>query len=91
MTFYRTTNCPGCQAVEDTLNDLVMACRYVNLDSRNGLPPELAGRRLPLLVDGDKIIEGSRPILAHLEKLADFKKQWYKYQSDVCYCDDEDE
>jgi glutaredoxin len=89
MTFYRTKDCPGCRAVEETLNDLAMAVRCVAVQDKSELPAELAGCKLPLLVDEGSIIQGSDKILDHLEQLADFKKQWYKYQSDACYCSEE--
>jgi glutaredoxin len=89
MTFYRTKNCPGCQAIEGTLNDLAIAFDCVALEDKSGLPDELSGQKLPLLVDEGKLIQGGRDIVDHLAQLAEFKEQWYKYQSDVCYCEDE--
>lgn len=89
MTFYRTKNCPGCRTIEETLNELVMTVRCVALQDKSELPAKLSGRKLPLLVDEGRIIEGPEKILEHLEQLADFKKQWYKYQSDACYCGEE--
>lgn len=89
MTFYRTKGCPGSQAIEETLNDLTMAFDSVVVDDISRLPEVLSGQKLPLLVDEGKIIQGAEKIVHHLAQLADFKKQWYKYQSDACYCEDD--
>jgi hypothetical protein len=44
--------------------------------------------RSPLLIDEGKIIQGSKNIINHLNELEEFKNQWYKFQSDVCYCEE---
>lgn len=89
MIFYRMKNCPGCAAIEETLNDLAIAYKSAVLDDKNEMPVELSGQKLPLLVDEDEVIQGSHNIIDHLTKVTEFKKQWYKYQSDACYCDEE--
>jgi len=89
MTFYRTKDCPGCQAIEDTLNDLAIAYDCVAVEDGNELPGELVGQKLPILIDEGKTIRGSSNIIDHLADLANLKKQWYKYQSDACYCEDD--
>ncbi len=88
MIFYRTQNCSGCQMIQETLQEMSVACRSVVVEDKSRLPDELSGQKLPLLVDEGNVIQGSRDILEHLSKLADFQKQWYKYQSDACYCED---
>ncbi|MEJ2703188.1 MAG: glutathione S-transferase N-terminal domain-containing protein [Sedimentisphaerales bacterium] len=89
ITFYRTRKCPGCAAIQDTLEELCIAHETVVLESPNDLPPELASAgHPPILVDEHDVITGSKNIIAHLEKLEKFKELWYKYQSDACYCDD---
>jgi hypothetical protein len=40
-------------------------------------------------MDDKEIIQGKDKILAHLEDLEGFKEQWYKFQSDACYCVEE--
>ena len=44
--------------------------------------------QLPLLKDEEKVFEGTENIIDHLTDLGKFQEQWYKYQSDVCYCDE---
>lgn len=75
--------------IQDTLQEMAIACRSVVVDDKTLLPGDLSDKKLPLLVDEGRIIQGSHDIFEHLSKLADFKKQWYKYQSDACYCQDE--
>jgi hypothetical protein len=45
--------------------------------------------RLPVMADGDEIIQGLDRIFHHLEELENFKAERDKFQSDACYCDDE--
>jgi hypothetical protein len=42
-----------------------------------------------VLRDGDEVFEGSKAVADHLEEMKEFKRQWYKFQSDACYCDEE--
>ena len=75
--------------IQETLDEMAIACRSVALDDRHELPEDLRGRKLPLLVDQDRVFQGGEAIIGHLSELEKFKKQWYKYQSDVCYCEDD--
>ncbi|MBE0535982.1 MAG: hypothetical protein IH624_09965 [Phycisphaerae bacterium] len=91
MTLYRTQRQEGA-AAEETLDELCLAHKTVMVESAEDLPPELAGEgEPPVLVDEHDVIHGIKDILAHLEKLERFRALWYKYQSDVCYCEDEDD
>ena len=91
LKFFRTPNCPACQAIEDILTELCLAHEIVlvsrNSTSKNKLPE---GTRAPVLVDDGQVIQGSKKIVAHLEKLKDFRELWYKFQSDACYCGEDD-
>jgi hypothetical protein len=90
IKFFRTSKCKGCAAIQDALEDLSIAHETVVLKSPDELPPELAGiGSLPILVDGQDVIDGSENIVAHLEELEQFKELWYKFQSDACYCDEQ--
>jgi glutaredoxin len=90
MTFFRTEDCKGCGAIQEALRHLCMAHETVVVSSEAELPAEAAGHGgPPILVDEHEVIGGSRQIIDHLEELERYKSQWYKYQSDVCYCDDE--
>jgi hypothetical protein len=44
---------------------------------------------LPALVDEEKVVQGSDPIVARLEEIEKFKELWDKFQSDTCSCDEE--
>ena len=91
VTFYRTRKCNNCAAIQETLEELCLAHETVVLESPDDLPEELAETgRPPILVDGPDVICGSANIVAHLEKLERFKELWYKFQSDVCYCDEDE-
>ena len=70
------------------MEDLGIAHKVV-LVPQEGVPDELMARaaRPPVLVDDEKIIQGIKNIIAYLEEMKEFKELWYKYQSDVCYCD----
>jgi glutaredoxin len=89
ITLFRTKSCPGCSAIQETLEELCIAHKVVLIDEdprgSSGLP---AGTRPPVLVDEDEVVQGSDAIIAHLEKLKDFKATWEKFQSDACYCDE---
>jgi glutaredoxin len=89
ITLYRTKSCPGCQAIEETLKELCLAHKVVIVRGPEGLPklPD-NGASPPLLIDDGQAIQGSRNIIEHLNELEEFKKLWEKFQSDVCYCDE---
>jgi glutaredoxin len=89
MKFFRTENCPGCQDIEDQLNELCLACEVIIVKEKNDIPPYVrSGTKLPFLIDDDVLIQGYKNIIEHLNELEEFKSQWYKFQSDACYCDD---
>jgi hypothetical protein len=53
------------------------------------LPQDMpSGVSLPVLIDEDGVFEGAGAILDHLRELEALKDLWYKFQSDVCYCED---
>jgi hypothetical protein len=71
------------------LRELCMPFEVVVSEGRDTLPQMLpANAKLPLLTDEGEIFEGPENIINHLNYLQKFKEQWYKYQSDVCYCDE---
>ena len=89
MTFYRNAGCNACESLEETLKELCIAYKIVVVDEKmkDKLP---ASTRAPVLVDGQNIIQGNRNIATYLEKLEGFKALWEKFQSDVCYCDEDE-
>lgn len=89
ITFFRTKSCPGCSAIQETLEELCIAHKVILVDENRGRSSGLpAGARPPVLVDEDEVIQGGDAIIGHLEKLKDFKAVWEKFQSDACYCDE---
>lgn len=90
ITFYRTKHCKGCQGIQTILEEMTLAHEVVIVEKSNedipGLPP---GIRPPAMMDDKELIKGKRAIFAHLEEMEGFKEQWYKFQSDACYCDEE--
>lgn len=90
IVFYGTTGCRECDAIEEALQTLCLAHERVLVAPHGGKTQRLPrGIAPPALVDGKEIIEGHGAVLVHLEKLAEIKGLWDKYQSDACYCDDE--
>jgi len=89
LTLYRTPDCPRCAGIQDTLEDLAIAHEVIEVDSVDEVPEHLEQDSLPVLRDGDEVFQGSKAVADHLEEMKDFKEQWYKFQSDACYCDEE--
>jgi hypothetical protein len=54
-----------------------------------GKSAESAKSGAPALEDDEGVYMGAAAILKRLEELELECKEWYKYQSDACYCDDE--
>ena len=89
ITFYRTKKCPGCQSIQAVLENLSLAHKVVIISDKNKLPHGLPpNTKFPALVDNGEIVQGNRNIVTHMEKLEGFKKEWDKFQSDACYCDE---
>jgi glutaredoxin len=88
ITLYRTEDCPRCSAIQEVLEALTLAHKVVVVeDSEDPEVPHAA--RLPVLDDEGHLIVGRDAILDHLDKLAGFKAEWEKFQTDACYCDEE--
>jgi glutathione S-transferase len=90
IRYFRMPNDGDSTVIQDALDELCMAHETVVLESAEELRADLTGQgRPPILVDGHNVITGSDHILTHLEELSRFKKQWYRFQSDACYCDEQ--
>ena len=91
ITFYRTKDCPGCSAIQDALREMVLAHDVVLVEKGTDRWLRLPeGTRPPVLVDDKETAQGSENIIRHLEKLKKLKALWEKFQSDACYCDEEE-
>jgi len=90
LKFYKTEGCTGCQDIEDALKELCIEHQVTVVKETNDIPSFIpSGTRLPFLVDEGLLLEGTDDIIDHLSELEEFKDQWYKFQSDACYCDEE--
>jgi len=91
LRFYRTADCPACDAIEENLDALLISHDVIVVD---GAPPARAGVpqdvHAPALIDEGRVYEGDAAILQRLDELEAFKEEWYKYQSDACYCDEDE-
>ena len=87
LKFYRHKNCLNCDSIQEALGKMATGCTTVYIKKYPPVPNAASDPQPPVLVDEQRIFEGVRSILDHLTELSDFESQWYKYQSDVCYCD----
>jgi len=57
MTFFGPSDCPGCEAIEDVLEDICVAHKVVVVP-QSGVPDEPMpdAAKPPMLVDDDKVI-----------------------------------
>jgi hypothetical protein len=91
IQFFRSKNDPGSRDIEGTLRDMSLACEIVTVENKDDIPDSVSkDARPPFMLDEGTLYQGSGAIVDHLNELKAFQKQWYKYQSDVCYCDDDD-
>jgi glutaredoxin len=91
ITLYRKPDCPRCGHIQETLEDLQIAHEVVTLDGSGELPDDVDAEKLPVLVDEGQAYVGADEIVKRLEYLERFRELWYKYQSDACYCDEDEE
>lgn len=87
MTLCITENCKTCSDIRASLEATALAHETVVVPPQgwSGRVPE--GTEPPVLVDDEKVIQGSDDIFAYIDHLRVFKEDWLKYQSDVCYPD----
>lgn len=90
ITFFRSSDCRECDAVEESLAEMCLAYKAVRSTAGDrpdeGFPE---GSTSPVLMDDGERFEGGRAIRRHLEELREFKAEWDKFQSDACYCDEQ--
>ena len=87
ITFYRKDDCPSCDAIQESIEDLCLKHQLIFVD-KNGpqRKPVPDGTRPPVLVDDDQVFEGAEDIMNHMEQLGAFVEEWNRFQSDACYC-----
>ncbi len=73
--------------IRESLDDVAIAHETVVVpaDGPAGRLPE--GTEAPVLVDDQKVIQGSADIFAYIDDLRKLRADWLKYQSDTCYLD----
>ncbi len=93
IELYREADCPFSAAIEARLEELVIAHKVITVEQHNvqSLPASVSEHlALPVLKDDEKLISGVEPIKAHLRTLEEFVALWRKFQSDACYCDEDE-
>jgi hypothetical protein len=89
IKLYCRTDCPRCRSLAEALRELAIRCEVIRVPPGEPVPPELGEEaELPVLTDEDSIFRGPEAILDHLEELEGLKEDWYRFQSDVCYCEE---
>ena len=86
MKLYITEDCRTCSEIRESLDDVAIAHETVVVPADGaGRLPE--GTEAPVLVDDEKVIQGSADIFAYIDELRKLRADWLKYQSDTCYLD----
>ena len=90
IVFYRTGDCPQCIQIQETLDQLAITYDVITgtaAELQKQLPSHV---HPPALFDDGEIYQGANAILKHIEELEGFVEMWRKFQSDACYCDEDD-
>ena len=89
IRLYIQNDCRKCEEAEERFTDLVLAHKVVNLDEEevNNVNRE----DLPVVIDEGKVIKGSYQLDKYFESMEKFLEEWNRFQSDVCYVDDNGE
>ena len=71
-----------------------MVAHKVIIIEEGNVDPALKSSRahiaLPALKDNGKLIEGAEAIEIYLQELDEFVASWRWFQSDACYCDEDE-
>lgn len=87
MTLYVTDDCRTCSIVRDELDEVAIAHETVVVPAHETSDRLPKGTQAPVLVDDEKVFEGTANILAYIDDLWKLRADWLKYQSDTCYID----
>jgi glutaredoxin len=87
MTLYVTDDCRACSMVRDSLDEVAIAHETVVVAVHKASDRLPKGTEAPVLVDGEKVIQGVVGISAYVDELWKLRADWLKYQSDTCYID----
>lgn len=87
IVFHIDPDCLHCHRIHDDLDQTALAHRIVEHDGSQpvgGVPPHT-------LVDEERIFYGHEAMARHIEDLAKLAKRWSRFQSDACYCDEDED
>jgi hypothetical protein len=91
IVLYCRAGCPRCTPAREALEELAIAARVVEVPAGAPLPDDLpADARLPVMLDEGETYQGGAAVLDHVAQLRQFTEDWYKFQSDACYCEEEE-
>jgi glutaredoxin len=86
ITLYRVAQCDTCDEVQETLRELVVAHKVVDVAKER--PAALVDKELPVIADGEQLVSGEAALSDYLAGLTREMEQWRKFQTDACYIDD---
>lgn len=87
MTLYIVENSRTCSEIREALDATAMAYETIVLPPQAWHEELPEGAEPPVLIDDEKVVQGSNDIFAYIDQLKGFKADWLKYQSDACYAD----
>jgi hypothetical protein len=73
--------------VRDSLDEVAIAHETVVVSDHEASDRLPKGTQAPVLVDDEKVVQGTADILAYIDDLWRLRADWLKYQSDTCYID----
>ena len=85
IELFRPIDCPACTDIEATLQELVVAHKVIVVE------PGQVNVPLPALRENGRTVSGREAITAYLKDLEKFVADWQRFQSDVCYLDENGE
>lgn len=87
LIFYRNTDDPLTQWVEDKLKEMVVAHKLIHVDEKSSLPSDISPKKLPVLSDGHEQWTSEEEIKSFLEELHQDLLLSQSLQSDTCHID----
>lgn len=87
MTLYINEDNPICSILRDSLDETAIAHETVVVPAQGVSDRLPKGTQTPVLLDGERVIQGGADILAYIDDLWKLRADWLKYQSDTCYLD----
>lgn len=85
IELYRHATCEPCAGIEAALRQMVAAHQVIVVGVDRPAPRAVAGKSLPVIVDGERVVSGEAELAAYLEGLDKELARWRKFQMDACY------